>query len=96
MADYILLMHIDGGPESGDAWEAYTAKLNALGAFRGGSSIGAGSTLRKQGTPGPLAAHLAGFIRVEAPNLEAALKLVEGNPAYESGATVEVRELVED
>jgi hypothetical protein len=94
--DFLLLMHADGGPESGDAWEAYTAKLNALGVFRGGSSIGTGATLRKEGTPGPLAAHLAGFIRVEARNLEAAQKLVEGNPAYESGATVEVRELPED
>jgi hypothetical protein len=96
VADYILLMHTDGGPEAGDAWEAYIEKLNALGVFRGGSSIGAGTTLRKQGAPGPLAAHLAGFIRVEAPNLEAARKLVEGNPAYEAGATVEVRELPED
>jgi hypothetical protein len=94
--DYILLMHSDGAAEPEAKWEAYTAKLNALGVFRGGSSIGTGATLRKEGTPGPLAAHLAGFIRVEAPSLEAALKLVEGNPAFESGATVEVRELPED
>lgn len=96
MPDFLLLMHGDGGAESGAAWEAYIGQLAARGVFRGGSSIGPGTTVRKEGAAGPLAAHIAGFIRVEAPTLEAARMLVEGNPAYEAGATIELRELLED
>jgi hypothetical protein len=97
MKDFILLMHADATREEPpESWERYFAKLRALGVFEGGSSIGAGTTLRKEGTPGPSADHLSGYIRVRAESLEAAKALVEGNPVYEAGGSVEVRELPRD
>ena len=45
------------------------------------------------GVPAALSAHLAGFIRVGAPSLEQAKTLLNGNPVFESGGTVEIREL---
>ncbi len=97
MNDYILLMHDDCTcPIADERWDAYFARLHRLGAFEGGSSIGDGHVLRKSGVPGPASDHLTGFIRVRAASLAAAGQLVEGNPVYEAGGSVEVRELPRD
>jgi hypothetical protein len=96
VAEFLLLMHRDGGPEAPGAWEAYIGGLITKGVFAGGSSLGRGQAVRKGASPALGSAQLAGFLRVTAPSLEAALKLVEGNPTHEAGGTVEVRELVED
>jgi hypothetical protein len=94
MPDFILLMHDDAtGPESSEAWDEYITGLNRQGAFQGGSAIGAGRAVRRDGPPAPLSPGLSGFIRVSAPDLTAAEALVAGNPVYEAGGTVEVREL---
>jgi hypothetical protein len=39
---------------------------------------------------------IEGFIRIEAKDAEEAQKVLEGNPNYEAGGTVEVRELLQD
>lgn len=97
MPDYLLLMHTDTmAPESDALWDAYFAKLSATGGFAGGSAIGGGISLRKNGTPAPLSAQLNGYIKVTADSLDAAQALVIGNPVYECGGTVEVRELPAD
>lgn len=94
MREYILLMHSDtASAESGSDWDAYIGRLHEAGCFRGGSVIGAGQSFRKDGLPGPVAAHISGFIRIEAADLEAARALLPGNPAFEAGGTVEIREL---
>jgi hypothetical protein len=49
--------------------------------------------VRKGGTPAPVTAHLAGFIRVNTGNLDQAKSLLIGNPVFEAGGTVEIREL---
>ena len=51
------------------------------------------AALRQGADAAPLTAQLAGFIRVRAADLTAAQALVAGNPVYECGGTVEVREL---
>ena len=38
---------------------------------------------------------LAGFVRVSAKDLDEACTLLAGNPVYEAGGTVEIRELPE-
>jgi hypothetical protein len=38
----------------------------------------------------------SGYIRVQASDLDAARELVAGNPVYEAGGTIEVRELPKD
>ncbi len=97
MNDYILLMHGDTTMVTpNDMWEAYFSFLNASGVFDGGSSIGGGRCFRKNGNPGPEAIHLTGYIRVRAESLEAASRFLSGNPVYECGGTVEIRELPRD
>jgi hypothetical protein len=92
MADYLLFMHDDAtGPTRG--WPEYFRRLRDAGVFQGGSAIGGGMTARKNATPAPLAAHLGGFIRIAARDLDHAQSFLEGNPIYEAGGTVEIREL---
>ncbi len=96
MPDYLLLMLGDTTlPESDAMWDAYFAKLTACGAFAGGSAIGGGISLRKGGEPMSVSLH-NGYIRVTADSLQAAQALVIGNPVFECGGTVEVRELPTD
>jgi hypothetical protein len=95
--DYLLLMHDDlpaGATEGGDeAWGRYLAWLRERGGFGGGSAIGGGVCMAKGRAPAPLAAHLTGFLRIQAASLDEARALVAGNPVYEAGGTVEIREL---
>ena len=94
MLDFIFLMHDDATSSlSPDLWPPYLASLQARGLFDGGSAIGPGATFRKQGEPGDLSGHLGGYIRVRAVDLAAARALLAGNPVFESGGTVEIREL---
>jgi len=94
MADFIFLMHDDTTTLVDEAsWDAYFGLLNRSGAFRGGSEIGKGVAVRMHGPAGPLASHITGFIRVEAADIDQARLLVEGNPVFAAGGTVEIREL---
>jgi hypothetical protein len=96
MNDYIFFMHDDapGEPRRRDEeWTAYFAKLRAAGAFEGGSAIGGGICVSKSAEPAAITRQLAGYIRIRAENLNAARELVVGNPVYEAGGTVEIREL---
>lgn len=96
MAEFLLLMHADGGAESDDAWGRYLEGLRATGKFQGGSAIGDGACFRRTGAAAAVSAQLTGYIKVEAESLEAARAFLHGNPAYEAGATVEIRELPRD
>ncbi len=91
MADYIFLMH-DDAPDGLD-WDPYLSRLREAGVFQGGSAIGEGYCSRKSGEPPAPTAHITGFIRVTAKDLAHAQTLLAGNPVYEAGGTVEIREL---
>ncbi len=94
MPEYIILMHNDTSSDEADSdWEAYIQKLSASGYFRGGSVFGAGQCFRKDGLAAPVSTALSGFIRVEAVDMDSARKLLKGNPTFEAGGTVEIREL---
>jgi len=96
MNDYLFLMHNDvaGDPRAANAeWPAYIAKLQQAGAFQGGSAFGGGVCVSKAGSPPAITPHLAGFIHVQAESLDRARALVQGNPVFEAGGTVEIREL---
>ena len=97
MPDYILLMHNDS-PELGSEgsnydWGPYISSIQATGNFQGGSAIGDGICARKSGAAPPVTGHLSGFIRVQADSMEDARTLLAGNPVFEAGGTVEIREL---
>jgi hypothetical protein len=98
MNDYILFMHGDTSrgrrTPGSDAWAAYFAKLTQAGAFQGGSAIGDGVCVSKSTVPPPnITQHISGYIRVQAESLNQARDLVSGNPIFEAGGTVEIREL---
>ena len=92
MPDYLFLMHDDapepGNTERNDDWDRYVRGLRASGNFQGGSAIGGGICARKSGR-----VPIIGFIRVSASRLEDARPLLVGNPVFEAGGTVEIREL---
>ena len=94
MADFLLLMHgdYDQTTQSED-WQPYLDALIAVGALRGGSAIGPGLCVRRSGSIPNVSQHLVGYVKVEARDLSHAQELVLGNPVYEAGGTVEIREL---
>jgi hypothetical protein len=97
MLDYIFLMRNDSpqshSESSDDTWGPYIQALKASGCFQGGSSIGSGTCVSKLGAPVEISDNLVGFIRVRANDLSHARELVNGNPVFEAGGTVEIREL---
>ena len=94
MNDYIFLMHNDMPEESDDNdWASYLGNLRASGHFNGGSAIGDGECCRRSGASAQITAHLAGYILVKARNLDEAKTFLPGNPVFEKGGTVEIREL---
>jgi hypothetical protein len=93
MNDYIFLMHDDAPNLNNDDWGPYLAKLQHSGQFSGGSAIGDGECCNKVRSARGVTAHLTGYIRVQAESLEDAKRLLDGNPVYEAGGTVEIRKL---
>jgi len=93
MAEFILLMHDDSAGGDANSWEPYLQRLKESGAFEGGSAIGEGICARKGGTVPSVTSHLTGYIRVNAASIDHARSLLAGNPHFEAGGTVEIREL---
>ncbi|MFM9829466.1 MAG: YciI family protein [Sphingomonas sp.] len=97
MQEFLLFMHNDTtGTPTNSMWDVYLTTLQARGAFRGGSGIGAGEAIRRDGAAAAVTEQLVGFIRLQALDLAEARTLVRGNPVYECGGTVELRALPED
>jgi hypothetical protein len=93
MADYLFLMHDDATADETASWSHYIGMLKLAGAFDGGSEIGDGVCVRKKGAPPPVTGQLIGYIRVSAPDIAHAQLLLAGNPHFEAGGTIEIREL---
>lgn len=93
MPEYILLMHDDAATDELVSWNSYLQMLKQRGVFEGGSAIGDGVCMKKSGSAPAVTEHLAGYIRVNAASLDAAKALLAGNPHFEAGGTVEIREL---
>ena len=92
MADFLLLMHNDVERQTTN-WDSYLAALRKGGNLQGGSAIGGGVCLRKSGNAAPMTQSVGGYIHIEADDLDHAKRLVAGNPVFEAGGTVEIREL---
>lgn len=100
MNEYILFMHDDaidrGAAEDGARWGRYLQRLRADGHFDGGSSIGPGVCCRA-GSPDRVAPlGPTGYLRLRAPSLAEVRQYLSGNPVYDAGGTVEIRELPKD
>jgi hypothetical protein len=85
-----------GQAREASRWNNYFAGLHASGNFDGGSSIGSGTKYRLNCENRPSDENMNGFIRVRAEDLTAAKKFLVGNPIYDAGGTVEIRELPRD
>ncbi len=100
MPDFIVFMHNDcivhetQNPTA--AWSRYINSLQAKGVFQGGSSIGPGICKNTSGSTKSITRCLAGYIRIQAESLSHAEDLLQGNPVFEAGGTVEIRELPQD
>lgn len=97
MKDFIVFTYSDAtdcaAANDGEKWGKYLAKLRDSGCFEGGSSIGPGLRLRKGYPDTPSKPELNGFIRIRADDLLDAQRFLTGNPFYEAGGTVEIRDL---
>ena len=94
MKDFILFMHNDTTEaETNEAWEAYIKLLRDRGGFEGGSAIGEGVSLHKTRNTEALSTPITGYIRIRAKDIDEAKLYVNGNPVYECGGTIEIREL---
>lgn len=96
MPEFILFMHGDSLVTNADtpaAWEAYLNGLQQAGVLRGGSAIGTGHCVRRAGEAPGISRQLVGYVKLEARDIGHARELVAGNPVYEAGGTVEIREL---
>lgn len=96
MNDYLFLMHADASDTASDTrhtWPEYLAMLQGAGVLQGGSAIGDGVCVSRRGAQGDITRHITGYVKVRAESLDAARALLAGNPVYEAGGTVEIREL---
>lgn len=97
MNEYILLMHDDAGDltisKDSVRWQNYLTFLRQSGQFDGGSGIGTGECLKKDSGPSPEVSPVTGYVRVRAASLEDAKRFLSGNPVFDAGGTVEIREL---
>ena len=100
MKDFILFMYDDApdlvAASDSESWRSYFSTLHASGQFDGGSSIGSGKRFRKNCPDADSGMSMSGFIRVRAADLAHAKVFLAGNPIYEAGGTVEIRELPRD
>jgi hypothetical protein len=93
MPDYIFMHHDDAPGDGGLDWDPYLTRLREAGVFQGGSAIGEGCCVKKAGEAPEPTAHISGYVRVSAATLDEARRLLAGNPVFEAGGTVEIREL---
>ena len=93
MPDFIFLHHDDASGDGGLDCDPYLSRLREAGVFQGGSAIGEGECVKKAGEAPEPTAHISGYVRVTAESLAEARKLLTGNPVFDAGGTVEIREL---
>ncbi|MEP3278193.1 MAG: hypothetical protein ABJN26_15345 [Stappiaceae bacterium] len=96
--EFLFLMHNDYHvePEDSENWGPYLASLTQKGVMRGGSAFGEAVCARKPPASPQQASTLVGYIKVAANDVEEAKQLLRGNPVFEAGGTIEIRELTID
>lgn len=82
------------GSSEDASWNAYISGLVESGKFRGGSRLGNGKCLKKDGSSSN--ATVTGFMQFEAESFEEIEKFLKGNPVFEKGFEVEIHELLEE
>lgn len=100
MPEYMLLMYNDAQDHSmaddPALWSSYLCILRHSGQFDGGSAMGNGVCFNRNSAQQAAALHITGFIRIRAPNLQAAQQWLTDNPVYKAGGSVEIHELLQD
>lgn len=90
---YITFMHnnVDSQPTDKN-WHQFFETANRSGLFRGGSAIGARSTIGKDNVP-DITDHINGYMRFDAESLDDLNELLEQHPIVIHGGTIEICEL---
>lgn len=97
MPTFLFLMNSDTTrPERVEDWGSFVQGLIATKRLLGGSSLGNGVAVRKNDEAMERATSHVGYLLIEAADLDDARALLEGNPVFEAGGTVEIHELVPD
>jgi hypothetical protein len=87
-------MHDDVTSAVNDSdWAPYIERLTTIGALRGGSAIGEGRCLRKSGSARDVSTTVTGYLKLWAASIDEGADLLAGNPVFEAGGSVEIREL---
>lgn len=91
--EYITFMHSNTDTESSqELWDAFFKIVRESGLFRGGSAIGARSTVGTKAVP-DVTHHIDGYMRFDADDLEELEDLLKSHPTIINGGTIEVCEL---
>ena len=93
MREFMILMKGTGHP-SGGGWGGYIETLIRSGKFAGGSSLGDGIAVSKDGKTGECT--ITGFMRFSAHDIDEVRALLAGNPLFEAGGEIEILELLKD
>ncbi len=97
MKHFLLIMHTDiGRAISPVDWESYIRKLQQTGNFNGGSSVGQGQSFKKGVASETVSHWIGGYMVISAEDHAQARSLIDGNPVFAAGGTVELRDLPED
>ncbi len=99
MANYLLVYHGGGMPETPEenqkvmaAWNSWFGELGGA-LVDGGNPVSQVKTIAPDGTVSEGTSHRpTGYSIIKADNLDAAVKLAKGCPVLQGGATVEVAE----
>ena len=91
--EYITFMHgnVDG-PPTNDEWERFFELARRSGLFRGGSAIGARTTVGEKDVPS-VVDHIEGYMRFDADSLDELRALLLQHPVVRNGGTIEICEL---
>ncbi len=92
LPNYIFFMHDDAR-----MWKATGSHISQsyrlVALSKGVVPLVVASVSERKDEPPSLTVHLAGYIRVNADDLDHAKSMLAGNPHFEAGGTVEIREL---
>ena len=91
--DYITFMHNNAESEpTQEDWDRFFSLARESGLFRGGSEVGARSTVGEKEVP-DITRHVVGYMRFDSATLSELTELLRHHSMVVNGGTVEVCEL---
>ena len=92
MNKYIMLNHRAGSTKD---WDAYFKMLRDGGHMVGGSALDHGISVKDGIFGAPQSGSVAGYIVIQAEDIEAAKKIAAQSPVHQAGGTVDLFTLIQ-